>query len=81
MSCVIVVYHCWCFPRYNSEHLLVLMFCECGSHLEGLDKRNGIHSEHSCEGWIVEERHSERDLDSATDLLYNFWPFCVKGIS
>lgn len=55
MSHVIVVSHCcWCCPRYNSEHLLLLMFCGCGSHLEDLKEQNGIQSEPSCEGWIVE---------------------------
>jgi len=61
MSRVIVVCHCWCFPRCNFDHLLVLMFCGCGSHPEDLKEQNGIHSEHSCKGWIVVERHSETE--------------------
>lgn len=61
MSHVIVVCHCWCFPRYTPEHLLVLMFCGGGSHLEDLNQRNGIHREPSCEGWMVGERDGERE--------------------
>lgn len=52
-------FHCWCFPRYNSERVLFLMFCGCGSHPKVLKEQYDIRSEHSCEGCVVEERHSE----------------------
>lgn len=61
MSHVIVVYCCWCFPWQSSEHLLGFMFFGCGSHLGDLKEQSGIHSGHSCEGWIVEESNGKKE--------------------